>query len=39
LTHDSYLARFRRVPEFRSFQAAVLTMRRRAQMHPNLAGP
>jgi hypothetical protein len=38
LTHDSYLTRFRRVPEFRGFQAAVVAQRRRAQMRPDLAG-
>ena len=39
LTYDGYLARFRRVPEFRRFQAAVLRQQRRAQMRPDDAGP
>ena len=32
LTHDGYLARFRRMAAFRRFQAAVIRHRRRAQM-------
>jgi hypothetical protein len=39
LTHDGYLARFRRMAAFRSFQAAVITQRRRAQMRPGAVGP
>jgi len=38
LTYDGYLARFRRVPEFRRFRAAVLRQQRRAQMRPDAAG-
>jgi len=39
LTYDGYLSRFRRVPEFRRFQTAVLRQQRRAQMRPDAAGP
>jgi hypothetical protein len=38
LTHAGYLARFGRMPEFRSFQAAVLVQRRRPQMRSGAAG-
>ena len=35
LTHDGYLARFRRMAAFRRFQAAVIRQRRRAQRRPD----
>ena len=39
LTYDGYLARYRRVSEFRRFQTAVLRQQRRAQMRPDAASP
>jgi hypothetical protein len=35
LTRGGNLARFARVPEFRSFQAVVLERQRRGQMRPS----